>query len=276
MQNNKRKVLLLVEGEKTEVELFNRIIDCFPELPISKQDILVYKTSLWALNNALTKEFGSEWYKEEIDFIEFLKSSPKTCNQIAQLQSDSGLKAEVFFNDLKFRDIFLVFDYERQDHSFNETLIKEMLSFWNESSENGLLYINYPMIEAYKHLKKPLPDIDFLSRKCDCTTLFSKINEKNQYKGIAASESSFTDLRKYTKELINDFVIHNLCKASTMTRGSKELSKTVAKEYWNSKDYDEILDIQNKCSRDTATGFVYVLATCLFLIPEYNSNLIFD
>ncbi len=275
MQNNKRKVLLLVEGESAEVKLFYRIIDCFPELPISKQDILVYNTSLWALNNALTKEFGSEWYKEEIDFIEFLKSSPKTCAQLAQLQSDSKQKEEIFFNDLKFRDIFLIFDYERQDHNFDETLIKEMLSFWNESSENGLLYINYPMVEAYKHLKKPLPDIGFLSKKCDCTTLFSKSNKNNQYKEIVANESSFTDLRKYTKELIIDFVIHNLCKASAITCGSKELSKSVAKEYWSSIDYSKILDVQNQCSRDAATGFVYVLSTCLFLIPEYNSDLIF-
>ena len=61
MQNNKRKILLLVEGKTSEVELFNKIIDCFPEIPVTKQDVLVYNTSLWALNNALTKEFGNEW-----------------------------------------------------------------------------------------------------------------------------------------------------------------------------------------------------------------------
>ncbi|MBR3668080.1 MAG: hypothetical protein IKN66_13185 [Ruminococcus sp.] len=276
MQNNKRKILLLVEGKTSEVELFNKIIDCFPEIPVTKQDVLVYNTSLWALNNALTKEFGNEWYKEEIDFIEFLKSSPITQGQLIRLQSESNQKTEEFFADLRFRDIFLIFDYERQDHYFNEELIKEMLSFWSESSENGLLYINYPMIEAYKHIKKGLPDVEYLTRKCDCSILFCQENQKNKYKQIVAKESSFTDLRKYTRELFRSFVIHNLCKASSITKGSSELTVLNAEQYWKNIDYSEILEVQNQCSSDAATGFVYVLATCLFFIPEYNSRLIFD
>ena len=76
MQSNKRKTLLLVEGKSAEVKLFSKILDCFPEINVNKQDILVYGTNLWTLYHALEKEFGSTWYEGEIDFIEFLKSSP--------------------------------------------------------------------------------------------------------------------------------------------------------------------------------------------------------
>lgn len=274
MQSNKRKTLLLVEGKSAEVKLFSKILDCFPEINVNKQDILVYGTNLWTLYHALEKEFGSTWYEGEIDFIEFLKSSPIILEQIEGFQLHPESLSD--FSRNQFRDIFLVFDYERQDPLFDASRIRNMLGFWSESTENGLLYINYPMIEAYKHLKKPLPDLDFISRKCDCSELFSDETKQNKYKDIVGSESSFTDLRKYSRELFRDFVIHNLCKASAMTRGTTDISAETARQYWQSLSLDEILEIQNQCSLSPIDGFVYVLATCLFFIPEYHSKLIFD
>lgn len=266
MQNHKRKILLLVEGMSAEVKLFKKIIECFDEINVSEQDIIVYDTNLWVLNDDLKKEFGDNWYEEEIDFIRFLCSKFNIKNQILPL---SGQEQVDDFKDLKFTDVFLVFDYERQDPRFDESVIKKMLSFWNESTENGLLYINYPMIEAYKHLKA-IPDNEYLNRQCDCTTLINK-----KYKERVGSESSFTDLKKYDRNILKELVIHNLCKASAITQGTTDISDSIAKKYWNSRDYNAILDVQNKSSRNDAAGFVHVLATCLFFIPEYNSNLIF-
>ncbi len=268
----------MVEGRSAEVNLFGRILDCFPEITINKQDILVYGTNLWTLHHALEKEFGSAWYEGEIDFIEFLKSSPVILEQIEGFQADQ--ESLMNFDRNSFRDIFLVFDYERQDPSFDAALIRKMLAFWSESTENGLLYVNYPMIEAYKHLKKPLPDFDFIGRKCDCSILFRDETEtkkkKNKYKTIAGNESSFTHWGDLTREVLKEFVIHNLCKGSAMTRETTDISVETARQYWQSLSLDEILEIQNQCSLSPIDGFVYVLATCLFFIPEYNSNLIFD
>lgn len=274
MQSNKRKTLLLVEGKSAEVKLFSKILDCFPEINVNKQDILVYGTNLWTLYHALEKEFGSTWYEGEIDFIEFLKSSPVILEQIEGFQLHPESLSD--FSRNQFRDIFLVFDYERQDPHFDASRIRNMLGFWSESTENGLLYINYPMIEAYKHLKKPLPDLGYLSKKCACSELFSDETKQNKYKNIVGSESSFTDLRKYTRELFRDFVIHNLCKASVMTKGTTDISAETAQQFWQRLSLEEILEVQNQCSQDAVNGFVHVLATCLFFIPEYHSKLIFD
>ncbi|MBR5364201.1 MAG: hypothetical protein IK134_12890 [Oscillospiraceae bacterium] len=274
MQSNKRKTLLLVEGKSAEVKLFSKILDCFPEINVNKQDILVYGTNLWTLYHALEKEFGSTWYEGEIDFIEFLKSSPVILEQIEGFQLHPESLSD--FSRNQFRDIFLVFDYERQDPHFDASRIRNMLGFWSESTENGLLYINYPMIEAYKHLKKPLPDLGYLSKKCVCSELFSDETKQNKYKNIVGSESSFTDLRKYTRELFRDFVIHNLCKASVMTKGTTDISAETAQQFWQRLSLEEILEVQNQCSQDAVNGFVHVLATCLFFIPEYHSKLIFD
>ena len=70
----RKNILLLVEGDSSEVSLFSRILDCFPEIKINKNNILVYHTNLWVLNGNLKKEFGDDWYSQEIDFLEFLKS----------------------------------------------------------------------------------------------------------------------------------------------------------------------------------------------------------
>lgn len=274
MQRKEKRILLLVEGKSLEAQLFSKILECFPEINVEKKNIVIYNTNLFALNQELTKEFGEKWYEEEIDFLGFLKSSSITKDQIRNLQNeqDGSLKLET----LSFTDIFLVFDYERQDHLFDVNRIKNMLKFWNESTENGLLYINYPMIEAYKHLQEPLPDTGYLTKKCNCSILFSKENKKNKYKQIVGTESSFTDIKKYSRQLIQQFVIHNLCKASAITIGTTEISHSIAKQYWDNRNYVEILDVENLCSSCEQTGFVYVLATCLFFIPEYNSCLIFD
>ncbi len=273
MQNNERKILLLVEGKTTEVKLFGMILDCYPEIQVKKQNIFVYNTNIWTLHHALKKEFGDTWYEEKIDFLGFLKSLPVIQGQITRLQTNQQQTDD--FKDLIFTDIFLVFDYERQDPSFDPSLIKNMLAFWSESTENGLLYLNYPMIESYKHLKNPLPDLDYINRKCSCSILFSNETKKNMYKSIVGCESSFTDLRKYTRDIFKEFVIHNLCKASAMVNGTTDISIQTAQQYWQSMRLDQILNIQNQCAQSPTVGYVYVLATCLFFIPEYHSKLIF-
>ena len=135
-----------------------------------------------------------EWYlAEDIEFIEFLESL------------DDSIRGK------KITDIFLVFDYERQDPLFDGKILEQMLRFFHNSTENGQLYLNYPMIESYKHLKKPFPDQEYLNRKCACGALLN-------YKSIVNRETSFMDVRRLEKEDLKQLVIHNLCKVSYMIK----------------------------------------------------------
>jgi len=264
--STKRNILPLVEGESAEVKLFERILTCFPEIEINPDNILVYKTNLWTLNTDLKDAFGDDWHtQEEIDFLDFLKSSNRIKKQIENLDT------------AKITDIFLIFDYERQEPKFNAEQLEKILEFFNNSTENGQLYINYPMIESYKHLKKPLPDTDYLDRICKCNILTNSHKKNNQYKKVVGEESGFTDLRKIEAEDLRQFIIHNLCKASYITsKNKKEISKEIAYDYWKHFDLIDILNVQNKCSDDLESGFVYILCTCLFFILEYNSRYIFN
>lgn len=63
-----------------------------------------------------------------------------------------------------------------------------MIEIFNNETENGKLYISYPMVEALKHL---------LKNKVEIENYIVKIKENNNYKNFISKNSDFTDLRKF-------------------------------------------------------------------------------
>jgi hypothetical protein len=55
-------------------------------------------------------------------------------------------------------EVYLFFDYDGHATNASDQTIEEMLNYFNDETENGKLFISYPMVEAIKHLKA---DIDF-------------------------------------------------------------------------------------------------------------------
>lgn len=45
-------------------------------------------------------------------------------------------------------------------------------------------------------------------------------------------------------------------------------------EQFEQVDLSQILNVQNEVSQDMENGFIWVLNTCIFLIPDYNFRLI--
>ena len=105
------QVLLIVEGAKQEPYFLLLLSKCFPELPISKENIVTFCTNIYILYDEIVKEYGATWFedKEDID-LPFIV----TRNSAAPLRKTS------------FTDIILIFDYERQDTFFTEKKIADM------------------------------------------------------------------------------------------------------------------------------------------------------
>lgn len=63
-------------------------------------------------------------------------------------------------------EIFLFFDYDFQNSQFSleeiNSRVKEMLLMFTDETENGKLYINYPMVESLRYTKE-LPDENYVS-----------------------------------------------------------------------------------------------------------------
>lgn len=65
--------------------------------------------------------------------------------------------------DTLFSQIFLFFDYDFQHHGgldYINNILAEMLDFFDDETDKGKLYINYPMVESLKYTKQ-MPDNDY-------------------------------------------------------------------------------------------------------------------
>ena len=97
------------------------------------------------------------------------------------------------FKDLKsadFSEIYLFFDYDFQNNNLSLSLINrqiaDMLSIFDNETENGKLYINYPMIESIRYTKE-LPDEQYHTytvTQADCHQFKHLAGEFSFYKNL--------------------------------------------------------------------------------------------
>ena len=238
------KVLLIVEGAKREVELVRRLFEEY-KLQIERE-IYVYGTNIYELYERVFE--GHENEMDSIDLLQKLK--------------EKDLQNPVL--DQTFSDIILIFDYDPQDNRYKKERIELMLQYFSESTENGKLYINYPMLESYKHFKE-FPDEEYLSRKVDIETI-----KNGKYKEIVGKEAKITKITKFTKEIFNQIIKSNIEKANYIINHIKDIQDW-KNAYYSIKDTD-ILEKQNNMLIQEKN--LYVLNTCIFFICDYNFNLI--
>ena len=141
--------------------------------------------------------------------------------------------------DTLFSQIFLFFDYDFHNRigveKVNE-ILEEMLEYFDDETENGKLYVNYPMIESLKYTKE-MPDVDFYQYVVTRTVCAG-----HQFKGLAqafayagAKQYRLIDLAKIPAdevrrnwELLKD---QNVLKANWLITGN--LSMPVVKSVIN-------------------------------------------
>lgn len=148
-----------------------------------------------------------------------------------------------------------------QDPLFSSDKITKMINYFNESSDTGKLYLNYPMIEAYYHMTT-IPDKDYFSRKVS----FKELVE-GTYKARVNSENRNHDYSKFAinKEECDLVIWQNIQKAFLLSE-KKNFSRD---ELPNN---EKILEAQ--LNELFCTNELFVLCTCVFFIPEYNPKLI--
>ncbi len=81
---------------------------------------------------------------------------------------------------------------------------------------------------------------------------------------------------KYMRGVIQQVILHNICKANRILYGQYQIPEDKYKEYFERLDLTEILKIQNLVSQDYVKGFIWVLNTCIYFIAEYNFKLIMN
>ena len=246
MNTEKSKILVIVEGEKTDVELMAKLFDIYG---ISHSHRIVpYRTNIYLLYDAMFKDNDPE----SMDIQQILKEREHREDYLRIL------------ND-RYTDILLIFDFDPQDPRYTKDKITAMANFFTESSDMGKLYINYPMVEAFYHMKA-IPDLEFYSY----TATLDELRRK-KYKDRVVRENRNHQYMKTafaaTKTECNTVIKQNMQKARQIIGYEEDI-------YNGLLDSLDILHSQiNLLEREQV---ISVLCTCVFYIAEYNNNLIMD
>lgn len=86
-----------------------------------------------------------------------------------------------------FSEVYLFFDYDFQNKNLEleelNAQLNEMIEFFSDETDNGKLYVSYPMIESIKCTQK-LPDEHFFEYKAsreDCSDFKNYVSNKYTY-----------------------------------------------------------------------------------------------
>lgn len=195
-------ILFIFEGAKYEPALYDGIKPLF--FNRSKDQILCsFCSSIYTFYKRLKDDFDG--FADVVDVLKLEKEKVDPENEIFQYKSSD------------FESIYLFFDYDfyKGDLKSKNAQILELLEYFNEETENGKLFISYPMIESIQYTKI-LPDDEFhtytVLREDSFGDKFKKDTKRFcHYKGYA-----------YLKDLTNwnYLVQQNVCKANMLTKDS--------------------------------------------------------
>ncbi|MDQ7090074.1 MAG: hypothetical protein Q9M50_05445 [Methylococcales bacterium] len=133
-------ILFVFEGVKTEAHIYNSLRKYF----LSENDHSIicatFNTVIYKLYKDLQKYDELEL---KFDLIEELRPN------------NTGVLDGIVRKNIA--EIYLIFDYDGHASNASDEKLTEMLEYFNNETENGKLYISYPMIEAIKHLKSDIP-----------------------------------------------------------------------------------------------------------------------
>lgn len=185
----------IVEGEAREPQIIRNLCDIHFKHCNFKVITLPAGQNIYMLWQKLKED------DFETDIIEILRESSAELEEaLAGLDRDD------------FSEIFLFFDYDgHQDNlSFEnstEDVMNKMLENFDNETENGRLYINYPMVEALRDFE---PGVCGNEDNCYC-----ELGQSDCYKQLSSDGKIYTDFRKYNfevwRQVLNVFAMRVSC-----------------------------------------------------------------
>jgi len=234
--------LFITEGSRTEPKFLENIWKKYRKDSV---EIYSYKTNIHVLIGEI---FHGDQIDEDLDLLQYLISREKDISEKKKLQR-------------RFTDIFLVFDMDMHDQRADMGRLGTMLRVFNDSADDGKLYVNYPMLESYRHLKS-LDDKEFKERAVE-------VSRFPEYKCIVGMEccNNLKNIDDYDLRTFQTIILLHLKKANFILNGVYELPSVKEFESWEGAD---ILKMQQK--KMEKDGSVYVLNTSLFNVVDYRPS----
>lgn len=241
MSESKRKILVLVEGARTDARLMEKLLAIY-NIDV-KYEIVSYGTNIYTL-------YGEMFAENDPSMVDLL--------QILKAREIDPSKKAIF--DASYSDILLIFDFDPHAPDFSPEKIRRMSEYFVESSDMGKLYLSYPMVEAFYHMSS-IPDEQYNNRFATLEEL-----QAGAYKMRVNLENRNHDYTKFAADRVecNIVIRQNIDKARSITHEEK------VSEYLPGQA--QILTAQLVLLMEERK--VAVLSTCPFFIPDYNPKLI--
>ena len=166
------KILFVFEGEKTE----KQIVKNLSKHLIDGSTIVccAFCTDIYKLHKEISDD-------EDLDTFILLKGKRQNARLLSAYKRED------------FAEIYMFFDYDGHAPLADDKKIDEVLTFFDDETSHGKLFISYPMVEALKHNPSTL---NFELLKVDAK---KNINYKNLVH--LSSNAIQRDLTSYTKDV---------------------------------------------------------------------------
>ncbi len=198
-------ILFVFEGKRREPDIFKTLEYLF--FPPGQTIICSFGNNIYELYRQLI-ELGDSG-----DIVSLLR-------ELNRNNPDSPFSEAYKTSD--FSEIYLFFDYDFQNINLTieqmNSQLSEMLEMFSDETNNGKLYINYPMLEAIRYTKL-LPDENF--------TDYSVSRTECRDKGFKALSQRFSDYGSL------DFVVLDFRHSPSDKEASKVKSNWIMLEEQN-------------------------------------------
>lgn len=161
-------ILFIFEGGVREPALYKTMKYLFLSDSIKDDIIVSYCSNIYSLYKKM-KELDA--FDEDIDSADIVAVLKE---QLANSQSQQDELAKIESSD-SISEVYLFFDYDlKRIDELNKLSveeqnlqIKELLDYFDNETEHGKLFIDYPMVESIRYFKKELPDEDYVTYVTD-------------------------------------------------------------------------------------------------------------
>lgn len=126
-------ILFVFEGKKTEKQVYDSLTQYYLNETSNTKVISSYCGEIYSLYHTMQKD-------PDLDLFCILKDKMENLDHL------TGISRH------QISEIFLFFDYDGHAPAATDEKLRYMLSHFDEETENGKLYISYPMVESLKHL----------------------------------------------------------------------------------------------------------------------------
>ncbi|MBO7466968.1 MAG: hypothetical protein J6T94_04710 [Bacteroidaceae bacterium] len=260
---NSEQHLFIFEGGRDESRFVDSLEQCFLGEKISVK--CAYEAEIYQLYEQLKGDGFS------IDMVELLKErNAKNAKILKDYTRDS------------FAYIYLFFDYDAHSSLASDDKLAEMLNFFDNETENGLLYISYPMLEAIRHYKD-MGSFKELTVKCkranciyrnDCEDADTCMNEPH-YKTFSAQNCrpQMVNINKYSKEIWNELILAHIYKMNYLVNEVFEFpAKTETQSTVFSKQQEK--HINHRCPEVAVLSAFPIYALDYFGVETLRKKLI--